>query len=295
MKKIETAFSHIDLAKKSTKKLNDVWKLSSSNDEIISSKPKVVDSYQELVESIAQIAFYNQDYSLFFRGQSQDFKDEKGNTTIYPSIYRPDKNEKQVTRKFEELDESIKKLVKSFQRSPNKFAGTTNVIKYKELSWALAQHYEIIDTPVLDLTHSVHVASSFALKNLKSGEYGVVNVLGMPNITNTISYFTNEELAIIRLIAFGPPKASRIFMQEAYAVSPFPFTELVRKVDKEKFNFSRRLLAKFSIPKTEKFWGKDFSSLPNHLLLPEIDKFREFLAPHLIDLDAFYDYFSTKK
>lgn len=294
MKKIKRAFSHIDLAKKNTKKLSHVWKISSSNDEIVSSKAFEINSYQELIESVAQIAFYNQEYTLFFRGQSQDFKDSKGKSTIYPSIYRKDKNGKSVEKKFDELEESTNKLLKSFQREPERFAGTSNIIKYQELRWALAQHYNIIDTPVLDLTHSLHVASSFAQKGLSPGEYGVINVLGMPNFTNTISYYTNEELAIIRLIAFGPPKASRIFIQEAYAVSPFPFTDLMRIERKEKFNFSRRLIAKFSIPNTKKFWGSGFSRLPNHLLLPEIDKLEKFLAPLSLDLEAFYDYYSTK-
>lgn len=295
MRKIKKAFSHLDLSKKVSKGAKKAWKMSSKHKEIVSSEPVKVNTYQELVEAVAQIAFYNQDYSLFFRGQNEDYKNDDGNSTIYPSIYRPDKKGKQVSEKFEELNKSIKKLLRSFQDEPNRFAGSSNVIKYKELRWAIAQHYDIIDTPVLDLTHSLHVAASFALKDVDEGESGVVNVLGMPNFKNTISYYTNEELAIIRLIAFGPPKASRLFMQEAYAVSPFPYTDLVRKVGKERFDFSRRLIAKFSISKIKGFWGEDFSSIPNRLLLPDVDKFRDFLVPQLLDVEAFYDYFSTNK
>lgn len=295
MRKIRKAFSHIELEKKNTSKVKPIWKEKSKNEDILLSEPLKIESYRDLVESVAQISFYNRDHNLFFRGQSEDYKDKGGKTTIFPSIYRTNKNGEHIVSRFDELEESTNKLMESFQRDPNRFAGTSNVIKYKELRWAIAQHYNITDTPVLDLTHSLHVAASFALKDLQEGEYGVVQIIGLPNYTNTISYFTNEELAIIRLIAFGPPKASRIFMQEAYAVSPFPFTDLVRKVGIEKFNFSRRLIAKFAIPKDSEFWGEGFSPIPDRLLIPDVDKFKDFLAPHLINVDAFFDYFSTNK
>lgn len=295
MRKINKAFSHIELETKNSSNSSKVWKSKSKNKEILSSEPLRMDTYRKLVESVAQISFYNQDHNLFFRGQNEDFKDEEGKSTIFPTIYRPDENGLQIADRFKELEKFTNKLLKSFQNEPNRFAGTSNVIKYKELRWAIAQHYNIIDTPVLDLTHSLHVAASFALKDLEEGEYGVVQVLGLPNYNNTISYFTNEELSIIRLIAFGPPKASRLFMQEAYAVSPFPFTDLVRKVGREKFNFSRRLIAKFAIPNVSEFWGEGFSPIPDRLLLPDIDKFKDFLSPYMIDVDAFFDYFSTNK
>lgn len=295
MRKINKAFSHINLEKKDSKASPFTWKAKSKNEEILSSEPLKVYTYRDLVESVAQISFYNPDHNLFFRGQNKDFKDENGLTSIFPTIYRNEGKKVQITEKFQKLEEMTNELLKSFQNDPNRFAGTSNIIKYKELRWAIAQHYNIIDTPVLDLTHSLHVAASFALKDLEEGEYGVVHVLGMPNYTNTISYFTIEELSIIRLIAFSPPKASRIFMQEAYAVSPFPFTDLVKKVGKEKFNFSRRLIAKFSIPNLSKFWGEGFSPIPDQLLLPEVDNFKEFLAPYSIDLDTFFENISKRK
>lgn len=289
MRKIRKAFSHVNLEKKRKTLSIKEWKKKTANEEIIRSDSYKLESYQDLVEATAQISFYNQDYVLFFRGQSKDHKDENGNTTIYPKIYRPDTKGRSLSKKFSDLQEVEQGLQKSFQREPNRFAGTDNVIKYKELRWAIAQHYEIIDTPVIDLTHSLHVAASFALNEVEDEGSGVVNIIGLPTFTNTISYYTSEELAILRLLAFGPPKASRLFMQEAYAVSPFPFTAIVDKTRKHHFDFARRLIAKFEIKKSEKFWGEGFSSLPKSLLLPDRDKFKEFLTPHLIDVDAFWD------
>ncbi|SMO94981.1 FRG domain-containing protein [Fodinibius sediminis] len=291
MRKIEKAFSHLNLQEKWNDKGSADWKYERDNKKILKSDPYLIATYKELVEAVAQISFYNQDYVLFFRGQDQDYKNSEDKTTILPTIYREREKNVSITERFEKFEEATKGVVKSFQQNPNKFAGTSDLIKYQELQWAIVQHYNIAETPVIDLTHSLHVAASFAQKD--ADDYGVIHVLGMPNFTNTISYYTNEEVAIIRLIAFGPPKASRLFMQEAYAAAPFPFSTLVNKTDINKFDFSRRLIAKFLIPNSEDFWGEGFTRLPDRLLLPEIDKIRDFLTPHLIDEDAFWDYFSN--
>jgi hypothetical protein len=57
--------------------------------------------------------------------------------------------------------------------------------KYPEIAWSLLQHYEICDTPLLDLTHSLHVSCSFAFDS-NEGETGIIYVLGMPWQTDAI-------------------------------------------------------------------------------------------------------------
>jgi hypothetical protein len=295
MRRIERAFSHQDLENKSSQPPNTVWKMKSSNQDILKSAPLRVNTYQELVESVAQIAFYNQDYILFFRGQEKDFK-VNGESTILPSIYRSDSSDlltptqrlEVLTEKFDKLKEHSEILKQLAERERSRFAGTTKLTKYEELRWAILQHYEVVDTPVLDLTHSLHVASSFALEKVEKGEFGVIQVLGMPAISPTTSYFSNEELAMIRLLAFAPPKASRLFMQEAYSVSPFPFSDLIRTVNKDRFDFGRRLIAKFEIPNADDFWGNGINKIDRKFLFPENDVFEEFLGILRIDFDQFF-------
>jgi len=61
--------------------------------------------------------------------------------------------------------------------------------------WAILQHYGVCDTPLVDLTHSLRVAASFAhLEFLKAKsknkrrKYGYVMALAMPYPVGSISY-----------------------------------------------------------------------------------------------------------
>lgn len=294
MRRIEKAFSHLDLANKDSKPPNTVWKMSSKNEKILKSAPYRVKTYQELVELVAQIAYYNQNYILFFRGQEKDFKDNSDKSTVLPSIYRPE-NKGSIKERFDKLEDYSDTLVKMFQKQPNRFAGTSKIIKYEDLRWAILQHYGAVDTPVLDVTHSIHVASSFAIKKVKQGDYGVIQVLGLPSFTSTISYFTNEEISIIRLLAFAPPSATRLFMQESYSISPFPYSDLVRKLRTDRFDFARRLIAKFEIPNTTEFWGNGISIIDDEFLFPEKDAFAKFLTALSIDYDRFWEMVEKEK
>jgi hypothetical protein len=76
-----------------------------------------VRTYRELVSLIAKLANHNYRYNLMFRGQSEDYRDSKGQSVVYPSIFRPE-NGKQfirketIKRRFEHLNTvvSAKKL-----------------------------------------------------------------------------------------------------------------------------------------------------------------------------------------
>ena len=48
-----------------------------------------VNTYRKLVEQVAQLAYLNKDYLLFFRGQDKDYTNRVGKSTFYPTIYRP--------------------------------------------------------------------------------------------------------------------------------------------------------------------------------------------------------------
>lgn len=275
MKTITHAFSHINYGNKRNNRDDKDWLIQSGNSEIISSDPYYVDTYDRLVNIISQILYYNPGYSLFYRGQNKDYKNTEGNTTILPSIYRKRDDESRLFLKprFEKLAEKSSQLIELLSVREKKLAGTINIKKFPEVAWSILQHYEVCDTPLLDITQSLHVACSFAFdKNI--GETGIVYVIGLPWIHDSISYHTHEEIVNVKLLGICPPQAHRPFFQEGYLTGTFPSYKIdsVRKVPQ--FDFNRRLIAKFEMPKKAEFWGDGFSAIPHSKLYQDSDLFK---------------------
>ena len=240
------------------------------------STPRYVESYDELVKDIAQILHRNRNLTLYYRGQTSDYK-EDGKTTLLPSIYRKKMGEKKISLKerFEILYEKSIKLKSLFRENSFPLAGTSMLYKYPEIAWSLLQHYEACETPLLDLTHSLHVACSFAFDKNKN-KTGIVYVIGMPWQSDAIGYNTYEELVNIRLLSVCPPQAQRPFFQEGYLAGPFPNYQL-DNIDKvPQFDFGRRLIAKFEIPTNKpSFWGEGFSKIPEDKLYQPVDTIKK--------------------
>ena len=55
--------------------------------EVRTSSPRRVTTFPQLVEQMARVSYNNPEYSLFFRGQQQDYTVEEG-STIMPSQFR---------------------------------------------------------------------------------------------------------------------------------------------------------------------------------------------------------------
>lgn len=276
MKIISSSFSHINLLKKTEKLAVKEWAKALPLDDILKSEPKKVSTYDDLVKDVAQILHRNRNLTLYYRGQSNDYKSE-GKTTILPSIYRKKEDEKKLMLKerFELLNEKVIGLKKVFRESPIRYAGTNLLNKYEEISWSLLQHYEICQTPLLDLTYSLHVACSFAFDK-NQGNTGVIYVLGMPWQMDAIGYNTFEELVNIRLLSVCPPKAQRPFFQEGYLAGHFPNYQLDNPKKVDQFDFARRLIAKFEIPmKSDKFWGVGFGRIPESKLYQKMDPIKK--------------------
>lgn len=273
MRIITTAFSHINLEKKKNKSSDEDWAKPITNDEILKSKPKRVETYDELVKDVAQILFYNRNLVLYYRGHDVDYKDRDDKTTIIPSIFRKKTAEKKLMLKdrFATLNNKVEELKSEMKSSSIKFAGTSLINKYPEIAWSILQHYEICGTPLLDLTHSLHVACSFAIDKNKEGT-GIIYVLGMPWQTDSICYNTYEELVNIKLLGICPPQAQRPFFQEGYLAGPFPNYKLDDPNRASQFDFARRLIAKFEIPiGSRDFWGAGFGPIPHEKLYQDDD------------------------
>lgn len=280
MRKIEKSFCHLNLeTERNSGRIKD-WSKPYRNEEIISSKPMTVHTYDELVGHVARILHYNRQFVIFYRGQGREYKNEVGHSLIPPSIFREnrDKKPRKIKERFKILKRKSDELLKLFQKEKIKLAGTRMLNSYPEIAWALLQHYEKCDTPLADLTHSLHVACSFAFdRNI--GSIGIVYVLGMPWQNDAIGYNSFEEVVNLRLLNVCPPSAQRPFFQEGYLAGPFPNYKLDDPSRSNQFDFSRRLIAKFEIPINDGFWGKGFGMIPKDKLYQENDKILKLLEP----------------
>jgi hypothetical protein len=256
MKVIRSIFSHNSL--KSQKR--------ETNKVVRNSKPMPVSNFRELVELIARIAYRNRDYELFYRGQSKEFFDKSGEATILPSLYREGEFN---WYEFDKLD----RFVNALHDKEFRFEHDETFSQFNEVKWAILQHYEVCNTPLLDLTRSLRVASSFALEN--ANQSGILYVFGLPLINGSISFYVEEELINLNLLGICPPQALRPQFQEGFLAGTFP--TLVSKsssrntYDITKLDFNRRLIAKFELQKNT-FWNDDFTPIPHNALFPNNDK-----------------------
>lgn len=227
-----------------------------------------VQKFRALVQHVAKLAYINSDELLFFRGQSKDYQSKAGGTTLYPSIYRGDAVQSRELRyRFRLLDQAASRLVELWGRS--QIDGYTDLRKKRYIQWSILQHYGVADTPLLDFTHSLRVACSFAQLN-GSGSACYVYVLGLPYVTNRITINSEHDIANIRLLSICPPDALRPHFQEGYLAAT---TDVTTDFDsKTELDFRNRLIAKFRIPRNpNNFWRPGFDPIPETALFPKSD------------------------
>ena len=230
--------------------------------------PLPVSTFRKLVEHVAKLSFLNKDQLFFFRGQGNDYRNKAGASTFYPSIYRGEYvSHWEIQYRFEILEEASKQLRRLF--SNEKVEGYQELTRKEYIQWSILQHYEVCDTPLLDLTHSLRVACSFA-QLFAEGSKGYVYVFGFPYITNRISINSEHDLVNIRLLSICPPDALRPYFQEGYLAGT---TDIASEYDnKTELDFRNRFITKFEIPKAKRFWGSGFSSIPYSVLFPRGDR-----------------------
>jgi len=224
-------------------------------------------TFRKLVEATAKFAYHNKDYLLFFRGQRQDYLNKAGSSTFYPTIYRGEYlPHRELRYRFDILEGFAKTLVDLFESSG--IDGHRDLKRRKLIQWSILQHYEVCDTPLLDFTHSLRVACSFAqLKN--SFDKAYVCMFGLPYLTNRISLNTEHDLVNIRLLSICPPEALRPHFQEGYLAGTDEITDNYDR--KTELDFNNRLIAKFEIPNKGTFWGRGFHQIPESSLYPKSD------------------------
>lgn len=240
--------------------------------EVRKSRPASVRNFRTLVNKVAEVAFNNPDLALFYRGQEQEHKLRGHGTLLYPSIYRKQGETRKFSRVLKErysvLDRASELLIRSFGES--ELHGLSVLQKFPEVSWAILQHYEVCETPLLDVTSSLRVACSLALQHESSS--GILYVIGLPHTNGSISYYADEEQINLRLLSICPPIAMRPHFQEGFLVGTFPAYKPSKK--RIRFDVSRRLVAKFELVK-KKFWDNDFQEIPDEALFPSRDKMKD--------------------
>src|SRR5205823_8222919 len=93
--------------------------------------------------------------------------------------------------------------------------GARDVARKRYIQWSILQHYEVVATPLLDITQSLRVACSFAQRASRDPTCYVL-VLGLPYATNRISINSEEDVVNIRLLSICPPAALRPYFQEGF-------------------------------------------------------------------------------
>jgi len=219
------------------------------------------------------LQFRNPDFVLMFRGQNTDYLNHSRNTALKPTLFRPSKGTKMppkisvLVSRYKTLASAEKSLVHLYRVKGMK--EPERLERHRMLRWAILQHYEVCPTPLLDITHSLRIAASFATKDATQDAF--VFVLAIPNLSGAITASAEAGIQIIRLASVCPPEALRPHIQEGYLVGEYP--DLVDPEQKALFknyeiDFGRRLIAKFRfIPK--EFWkDENFPEVPQDALYP---------------------------
>lgn len=243
-------------------------------------RPRVIDRYTKLRELVSELAAYNPEYELYFRGQRQRFG--KGcrlatpGHSLLPSIFR---DRSQIYNKAVKLNASSQYLFEQYQEYVSASGGMKDARVLCTLAenplarWAILQHYEICPTPLLDMTRTLQVACSFALQNdsdTASGTEGAVDktkhrkgyvyVLGLPFQSEKVMAATNQSILNMSLLGITPSNALRPLVQDGYLACDrdwWRFLDLkkavperrkwVRNVNPSSYDFSCRILAVFKI------------------------------------------------
>ena len=238
-----------------------------------------IKNYMELATKIAALQFRNPDYVLLFRGQNRDHLRINRNgvryTSLKPKLFRGVAEDYpspvNLEHRFDRLREFERKLVMGYENEG--YPGLNRLKRQQILRWAILQHYEVCPTPLLDVTHSLRIAASFASHEADTEAY--VFALGVPNLSGAITASAEAGIQIVRLSSVCPPEALRPHLQEGYLLGEYP--EMRDYDQKENYSnveidFGRRLIAKFRFD-PRSFWEKSarFPQVTKGALYPRKD------------------------
>ena len=244
------------------------------NSQVRASDGHAVGSYLELARKVATLQYRNPNFVLLFRGQSADHRNRMKNTSLKPGLFRPARGvagnpaQDVLAQRFARLKAAEQALMDGYGAVDA--SGVTRLKRQRILRWSILQHYEICETPLLDVTHSLRIAASFASASEKPDVF--VYVLGVPNLSGSITASAEAGLQIVRLSSVCPPQAVRPHIQEGYLLGQYPdLGDFEQKAlyDHYETDFGVRLVAKFRL-ETGAFWkrSKQFPQVSQKALYP---------------------------
>jgi hypothetical protein len=231
-----------------------------------------VGSYFELAQKLAELQFLNRDHVLLFRGQANDYLTSKGNSMMKASIFRHEgkkvPSKAVLEKRFETLQIAEKLLVEAYCDA--KLKGYDRLRRHRLIRWAILQHYEICKTPLLDVTHSLRVAASFATDG-NGGDEAYLYAFGVPNLSGAVTASSEAGLQIVRLSSACPPDAVRPHIQEGYLVGEYPEIPDYEQHSHYAFHemdFGRRLVAKFRLDLKTLWTSENYQPATHEALYP---------------------------
>lgn len=251
-------------------KLTEELKAFIGNEDVSSHEGLFVNTYSELQVQMAKLSCINKNYTLYYRGQHRDYKaiDSKSQrSSFYPTIFRGKLSADEKEIRWNQLEYASKKLVE-YLKTKGIVSSSLKMIERKQLlQWSILQHYEVVPTPLIDVTQSLRVACSFALLDNPEG-HAYVYAFALPYVNHRISIDSEAYLTNIRLLSIAPPEALRPYHQEGFLVGE----DFIQREysNKEELDLNNRLIAKFIIPNDSSFWDIE-SILNKSILYPEND------------------------
>jgi hypothetical protein len=241
-----------------------------------------VADYMDLAARVAELQYRNRNHVLFFRRQSGDWRSVRGFTTLKPTLFRPPSGRSRVsaaelTKRFTQL--AAAELLLAYSFKTHKRLAWQRLARDRLLRWSILQHYEVCPTPLLDVTHSLRIAASFA--SLGGSDEAFLYVLAVPNLSGAITANAESGLQVIRLASVCPPAAIRPHIQEGYLLGEYPDmadTLQSQHYKAHELDLGRRIVAKFRFKPTS-FWDDDtFPQVSHAALYPKGRDWLERLA-----------------
>jgi hypothetical protein len=221
--------------------------------QVSESEPLTAKSYADLVDIVSFLSVMNKRQTLYFRGRTK-------HRPLRPAIFRsswtslsgasytiPD-NPVALQRIWDHLNSEISDIVLSVcKKLPMPRRNTLKM--FREAVWAVAQHYGLWPTPLIDITPSLRIAASFALWGGQRD--GCLYVVALPPSTNSVTFDADQHVVLARLQAVCPPVAKRPHFQDGFLAGRFPFLSPVsNNIDThpaEVSDLARRLVARITL------------------------------------------------
>jgi hypothetical protein len=236
----------------------------------------LVKDYSDLANKVAMVQYSNAEYIFLYRGQPKDYQ-HYGFSTIRSPIFRRIKknigtreyNILDLREKFHLLLHAESELIRRYPHED----GRQRLRRQRILRWAILQHYEVCETPLLDVTQSLRIAASFA--SLGTDGYAYLYVMGFPSLGGPVTAISEASLQLVRLSTACPPEARRAHLQEGYLLSEYPEigdAEQALEFKPTQLDFGKRVIAKFRFEPAS-FWKRNsaFPQVPCAALFPDQD------------------------